>query len=66
MVQGKYFSDMIRITFIFLLLSFDAFSCIKGLKPHVSRAYRDYYILHSITSDAYLNATRAELSKVKP
>lgn len=65
MVQGKYFSNMIRIAFIFLLLSFDIFSFIKGLKPHVSRAYKEYYIRHSITNDTYLNATRAELSKVK-
>lgn len=50
---------MKRIVLLIILLSFDAFAFVRGLHPCVSEAYRDYYLRHSITIDAYLKAARA-------
>ncbi|MBB2204788.1 hypothetical protein [Gluconacetobacter takamatsuzukensis] len=50
---------MRQIFLIVLLLAFDAYAFLCGIRPHVSTAYRDFYLRHTISRDAYLATARA-------
>ncbi|MBV1837850.1 hypothetical protein [Acetobacter estunensis] len=54
---------MFRTLLIVTLLSFDAFALWRGLHPHVSDTYRDYYITHTIDLPTFLAREKADLAK---
>jgi hypothetical protein len=50
----------VKLLIALVLLFFDAWALYVGLHPHVSEAYRQYYITHQISTDEYLKIQRAQ------